>query len=180
MRLEKTFRRIPGAIPAGHCDHVRSCRLLEGEANSPQGAGGREAEHGLQAGVPDRGTPSCLCRLRPRPAAATWREPLAAGRRGPSLAVHYAAPARPGSPRSRRNIISGRQCQSQKWRWASGGAASPGKPISTRIDYGTESVVISHITSARAQCKSHAGRSSCGIVPTDGAMSAIRASQVGP
>jgi len=58
--------------------------------------------------------------------------------------------------------------------------ASPGKPISTRIDYGTESVVTSHITRARSQCKSPISRSSCGIAPTDGAISAIRASEVGP
>jgi hypothetical protein len=31
--LEKNFRGIPGAIPAGYCDHVRSCRLLKKEAN---------------------------------------------------------------------------------------------------------------------------------------------------
>jgi hypothetical protein len=29
MCLEKNFWGIPGAIPAGHCDHVRSCRLLK-------------------------------------------------------------------------------------------------------------------------------------------------------
>jgi hypothetical protein len=29
MCLEKNFGGIPGAIPAGHCDHVRSCRLLK-------------------------------------------------------------------------------------------------------------------------------------------------------
>jgi hypothetical protein len=58
--------------------------------------------------------------------------------------------------------------------------ASPGKPISTRIDYGTESVVTSHITPARSQCKSPISRSSCGIAQTDGAVSAIRASEVGP
>jgi len=58
--------------------------------------------------------------------------------------------------------------------------ASPGEPISTRIDYGTESVVTSHITLARAQCKRLASRPSCGIAPTDGALSAIRASEVGP
>jgi hypothetical protein len=49
-----------------------------------------------------------------------------------------------------------------------------------RIDYGTESVVTTYTTSARAQCKSPVSRPSCGIVPTDGALSAIRASQVGP
>jgi len=58
--------------------------------------------------------------------------------------------------------------------------ASPGEPISTRIDYGTESVVTSHITPARSQCKSPISRSSCGIAQTDGAVSAIRASEVGP
>jgi hypothetical protein len=57
------------------------------------------------------------------------------------------------------------------------GAASPGKPISTRIDYGTESVVTSHTTSARAQCKSPVGRSSCGIVAGGRATSVIRASE---
>jgi hypothetical protein len=60
------------------------------------------------------------------------------------------------------------------------GAASPGEPISTRIDYGTESVVISHTTSARAQCKSLVSRSSCGIVAAGRATSAIRASEAVP
>jgi hypothetical protein len=54
------------------------------------------------------------------------------------------------------------------------------KPISTRIDYGTESVVTSHTTSARAQCKSLVGRSSCGIVAAGRATSAIRASEAVP
>lgn len=60
------------------------------------------------------------------------------------------------------------------------GAASPGKPSSTRIDYGTESVVISHTTSARAQCKSLVGRSSCGIVAAGQAASVIRACEAVP
>src|SRR5580658_6134939 len=60
------------------------------------------------------------------------------------------------------------------------GAASPGKPISTRIDYGTESVVISHTTSARAQCKSLAGRSSCGIVAAGQGTPEIRTSEAVP
>jgi len=60
------------------------------------------------------------------------------------------------------------------------GAASPGEPISTRIDYGTESVVTSHTTSARAHCKSPVGRSSCGIVAGGRATSVIRASEAVP
>jgi hypothetical protein len=60
------------------------------------------------------------------------------------------------------------------------GAASPGEPISTRIDYGTESVVTSHTTSARAQCKGLVGRSSCGIVAGGRATSVIRASEAVP
>lgn len=91
------------------------------------------------------------------------------------------------TPRSRRELprtlqdpFAERQHRSHIWHWASGGAASPGEPISTRIDYGTESVVTTHTTSARAQCKSPLSRPSCGIVPADGAMSAIRAREVGP
>ncbi len=74
------------------------------------------------------------------------------------------------TPRSRRELprtlqdpFAERQHRSHIWHWASGGAASPGEPISTRIDYGTESVVISHTTSARAQCKGSLSPSSCGI-----------------
>jgi hypothetical protein len=112
-------------------------------------AGGREARHDRQAGVPDRGATACLLRIGP-PSALAISTPDK-----PNIGPRYGAgPA--------------------------GATASPGKPISTRIDYRTESVVTSHITSARAQCKSPVSRSSCGIAPTDGAISAIRASEVGP
>jgi hypothetical protein len=89
--------------------------------------------------------------------------------------VRIAPPRRSRSPPGQRKLNDPR--------YGAGPAeatASPGKPISTRIDYGTESVVTSHITPARSQCKSPISRSSCGIAPTDGAVSAIRASEVGP
>jgi hypothetical protein len=89
--------------------------------------------------------------------------------------VRIAPPRRSRSPPGQRKLNDPR--------YGAGPAeatASPGEPISTRIDYGTESVVISHITPARSQSKSPVSRSSCGIAPTDGAVSAIRASEVGP
>jgi hypothetical protein len=48
------------------------------------------------------------------------------------------------------------------------------------IDYGTESVVTSHTTSARAQCKGLVSRSSCGIAAAGRAASVIRASEAVP
>lgn len=122
-----------------------------------------------------------------RPLMAGNRVPHAAGNWRPPIATPIATPHRSRSPPSRRTVagrfqrkLAQRRHQPRHGTGPAEATASPVKPISTRIDYGTESVVTSHITSARSQCKSPLSRPSCRIVPTDGALSAIRASEVGP
>jgi hypothetical protein len=101
-----------------------------------------------------------------------------------SIAIENTRPVRIVPPRHSRSPPglpgAGRHQPSRYGAGPAEATASPGEPISTRIDYGTESVVTSHITPARSQCKSPISRSSCGIAQTDGAVSAIRASEVGP
>jgi hypothetical protein len=144
---------------------------------SPSWAGGREAEHDRQSGVPDGGTAACLNQIGRDSAVARGRKSRAGHRRERSADAR-----RDAAPPAISSGTAGSQTATSP-RYGAGPAeatASPGKPISTRIDYGTESVVTSHITSARAQCKSLVSRPSCGIAPTDGALSAMRASEVGP
>jgi hypothetical protein len=140
-------------------------------------AGGWEAEHDRQSGVPDGGTTACLFRLGPHSAVTRGRESRIARKREPAAAAQGAgtlAISSGGRRRPHGNI------DPRYGAGPAGATASPGEPISTRIGYRTESVVISHSTSAWTQCKSPASRPSCGIAPTDGALSAIRASEVGP
>jgi len=101
----------------------------------------------------------------------------------PRASSRSACIQRSRSPPGTRGQLPGAKRATPAPRYGAGPAeatASPGEPISTRIDYRTESVMTSHITPARTQCKSPVSRSSCGIAPTDGALSAIRASEVGP
>jgi hypothetical protein len=73
---------------------------------------------------------------------------------------------------------TGRRYQLQKRHWASGGAASPGKPSSTRIE--RSQFMPTHITSACAQRKGSFGLPSCGIAQAGCVRQAMRRSEAYP
>ena len=182
------MRRTPGKFPVQFPPGIAimSARVVYSRrGQSPCWAGGQEAGHDRQAGVPDHGNPACLFRVSPNTVAAPWPKPLADPHRGPSVAEHRASTARAGS--------SGTDEGCRKFNDRCGTATSPrhgagpaGAPLAQAnqsppgIDYGTESVVISHTTSARAQCKGPVGRSSCEIAAGGRAVSPIRSSEAIP
>jgi hypothetical protein len=67
------------------------CAVYSKRGQSSSWAGGREAEHDRQSGVPDGGTTACLCRLGPHSAVARGRESRAAGKRELAAAAHRGA-----------------------------------------------------------------------------------------
>ena len=165
MRDEKYARQTLNAICSAYCDHVDDAVYSKERPNPLAGQEAGRLEHDRQAGVPHPGAAACFGRIGP---------PGARSADLPSDAHRVAAgPPRPPGPcqmpglcpcirnGTAARIRDGSRCRPQIWRWASGGAASPGKPSSTRIE--RSQFMTTQITSACSQCKGSVGRPSCGI-----------------
>ena len=165
MRDEKYARQTLNAICSAYCDHVDDA-VYSKERPNPL-AGRRPGGWSMigRRGFPTLEPPRALAgSARPAPVPRTCHRMRIASRQGPRAPP---GPCQmPGLCPCIRNgtaarIRDGSRCRPQIWRWASGGAASPGKPSSTRIE--RSQFMTTQITSARSQCKGSVGRPSCGI-----------------
>ena len=122
MCLETNFWGIPGAIPAGHCDHVRLCRLLEERpiAIFRQAAGRLDmiGRRGFRiVGTPRASSGSLRVRLRlpgDNPAPS-----ISEAHRWPRITLPRHERAPPGSDEGGPRTLP--TTRPQTWLWASGG-----------------------------------------------------------
>ena len=176
MRHEKSTGQTLNAICSAYCDHAHDAVYSKERPNPLAGRRPRRLEHDRQAGVPDPGATACLCRTGPPGAHSLDLPPdahrVAAGAPGSSGKVPdagFCPDIRNGTAVC---IRDGSRYRPQIRRWASGGAASPGKPSSTRIE--RSQFMTTQITSACSQCKGSLGGPSCGIAPAGHVRRAVR------
>src|SRR6516225_7564216 len=155
MRDEKYARQTLNAICSAYCDHVDDA-VYSKERPNPL-AGRRPGGWSMigRRGFPTLEPPYALAgSARPAPVSWTCHRMRIASRQGPR-----APPGEGQTPDYGPSIRDGSRYRLQIWRWASGGAASPGKPSSTRIE--RSQFMTTQITSACSQCKGSVGRPSC-------------------
>lgn len=171
------------AICSAYCDHADDAVYSKERPNPLAGQEAGRLEHDRQAGVSDPGAAACFGRIGPPGARGLDLPPdahrVAAGAPG-SSGVEPDAGTLPGASVTERQarIRDGSRYRLQTWHWASGGAASPGKPSSTRIE--RSQFMTTQITSACLQCKGSLGRPSCGIAPAGHVRWAVRRRQAYP
>jgi len=168
MRDEKYARQTLNAICSAYCDHVDDA-VYSKERPNPL-AGRRPGGWSMigRRGFPTLEPPYALAgSARPAPVSWTCHRMRIASRQGPR-----APPGEGQTPDYGPSIRDGSRYRLQIWRWASGGAASPGKPSSTRIE--RSQFMTTQITSACSQCKGSVGRPSCGIAPAGPVRRAVR------
>jgi hypothetical protein len=155
------------------------------EAKSPCGQEARRLDHGRRAGIPDRGAAACFGQS----------SPIGARHQAPESDARRALAGRPGSTETAVNagilqdhlLRDGRSAAVTEddtgSTYGTGPAEAPlaqANQAPPEIDYPTESVMTTHLTSACTQCKAPLTRSSCGIAQARSVRQAVQASRAYP